>query len=165
MWSTSWPSIQMVNLRRELDRAEGLVRNPPRDQDDEVTRALTRFLTVRMCGYLEAVVDECVKSFIESKASPRVVSFATSSLNRGRNPSPSALLETVRKFDSNWADDLECFLNEQDELLKRELSFLVNKRNRIAHGQPDSVTSSKALDLLVQVKRLSQWFIERFDPR
>jgi hypothetical protein len=122
-------------------------------------------LVVRTCGYLEVVVDECSKALIESKSAPRVAAFATSWLERGRNPRPSTLVEIARKFDSQWGDELSDLLNKDDELLKRELSLLVDKRNKIAHGKGEGITARKALDLIPPVFVVADWFIDRFDPR
>lgn len=55
-------------------------------------------------------------------------------------------------------------LAEQDELLHRELSFLLDRRNKIAHGHSEGITVRKALDLKRVAVQIADWFILRFNP-
>ncbi|MEV6644540.1 HEPN domain-containing protein [Amycolatopsis sp. NPDC051371] len=165
MWSTAWPSLVIVNHRKTLSAVEVLVQKPASDQADEVGNALSRFLVVRACGYLEAVTEECCGAYTESKSSPKVALYARSWLGKGRNPWPSALIELVQRFDQDWASELSGFLAEDDDYRKRELSSMVDKRNRIAHGAGEGVTATKALTLTKVAVEVAQWFVTRFDPR
>lgn len=161
----AWPNLALQNLRRELDSIVHLVQSPPPSQVDPVTAALARFLVVRTCGYLEAAVDECCKSLISARSAPMIVSYATSFIGTGRNPSSGKLVALVQKFSLEWGDDLRALLNQNDEFLQRELDLLVSKRNRIAHGLGEGIGARKALDLVASAKEVTDWFIERFDPR
>lgn len=165
MWHGAWPNREIQNLRRQLESVVKLVEEPPRDQLDEVTGALSRFLVVRTAGYLEAVVEECCKSLINSKSAPTVASFAGSWFGTGRNPSPTKLLELVQKFSKQWEDDLRRILDQDDEYLRRELDLMVAKRNRIAHGFGEGVGARKALDFVPCATAIAEWFISTFDPR
>jgi hypothetical protein len=165
MWTDPWPSLTIVQLEQALTDIASLVQNPHRDQPDEVTRALSRFLLIRTCGYLEQVVEQCCIAYLTSKASPRVSRFGSSWLGRGANPSPDRLVELVRRFDGEWADELKAEFEADDQLLQREISFLVDRRNRIAHGLGEGVGARKALDLGTYTAAVADWFIRRFDPR
>lgn len=126
---------------------------------------MARFLVVRACGFLEQVIEECCRALATSKASPRISSFATSWLGRGFNPTPDRVVGLVRRFDSTWALELETLLGQDDELLARELSFLVDRRNKIAHGLSEGIGARKALDLVSASRAVADWFVQRFDPR
>jgi len=165
MWSEAWPSQEILNLRKQFEAAIRLVEAPSREQPDEVTRALSRFLVVRASGYLEAVVDECCRSLIRSKAAPNVASFASSWFGTGRNPSPGKLLELVGKFNGDWKESLCKEFDEDDEYLRRELDLLVSKRNRIAHGLGEGIGARKALEFASTVTQVTNWFVKTFDPR
>ena len=165
MWDEAWPSLPIQNLEKSLDSLVLLVRDHD-PSDDEIMAQLARFLVVRISGYLEQVIEECCKAYLKSKSSPEAASFGESWLGRGRNPRPGALREFVKKFDNqNWIDDLEALLNENDEDIHRQLAFLVASRNKIAHGESESVTVRKALDLVDPAKRTAEWFISTLDPR
>jgi len=141
-----------------------LVQNPPPDQPDEVSRALARFLVVRTCGYIEQVVDRSCVAYIQSKSSAKVTSFGHSYFGRGANPSPDKLIAVVRRFDAGWATDLETTFNADDHRLSREVSFLVDRRNKIAHGLSESLGATKALSLVPVAHEVAKWFLDTFDP-
>ena len=141
------------------------MRRPAQQQPDEVTRALSRFLVVRTCGFLERTIVECCGAFLTSKAVPRVAAYGVSWVSQRGNPKPERLVDLVRRFDSEWGDELESLLDEDDGYVRRELSFLVDRRNKIAHGESEGISASKALALLEPVRRLADWFVLRLDPR
>jgi len=134
--------------------------------DDKVAQALARFLVIRTCGYVEQVVEECSKAYLAGNSyDNRCISFTSSWFGRGRNPTPATLIELVKRFDPNWAGELEDLLTNEDELLAREMEFLVDRRNRIAHGLNEGVNQGKALSLVHHANSVAEWFISTFDPR
>jgi hypothetical protein len=165
MWTGTWPSQDMGVLQRNLTDLVELVEHPAPDQPDDVARSLARFLVVRSCGYLEQVVEECCRAYLTSKGSPRTAAFGHSWFGRGANPSPAQLVVLVRRFDQTWASELEALLDDDDEELKRDLSFLVDRRNKIAHGLSEGLGARKTLDLVAVAEMVADWFIVRFDPR
>ncbi|WP_416138806.1 HEPN domain-containing protein [Halomonas sp. HK25] len=163
VWNDSWPSRALVDLERSITSLEALVHN--QDPSEPVSAELSRFLVVRTCGYLEQSIEECCRSYLKSKSDPRSAAFGESWLGRGANPRPDSLIKLVKRFDSAWADDLEALLSAEDELLKREIEYLVDKRNRISHGLNQGVGQRKALNLVPFARRVTNWFIFMFDPR
>jgi hypothetical protein len=165
LWTSAWPSLEIVNLKNSLKALEKLVNDTSPSRGDDVDSALARFLVVRTCGYVEQVVEICCKSYLRSKSDPRSSSYGTSWLGRGRNPSTEALVSLVRRFDGIWAEKLALLLNEDDERLGRELDFLVDRRNKIAHGLNEGIGVRKALDLVEPALTVADWFIQTMDPR
>lgn len=121
-------------------------------------------LVIRSSGFIEQTAKETCRSHVHSKSGGRVRSFALSWLERGRNPSPDNLLEIVGRFDSALYDDFSALLEDDDQRLRRELSFLVDRRNKIAHGLNEGVSRAKALDLKGVADEISDWFVLRFHP-
>lgn len=165
MWSGSWPSQRLQRFRTNLHAVRNLVDHPNSHQSDEVGQALARFLVIRACGYLEKISKESALAYVESKASPNVANFARSWFSKGRSPSPSSLVELVSKFDSQWSIELCARLKDDDEYLWRQISFLVELRNKIAHGESEGVGATRALDLVKSVEVVADWFLTKFDPR
>jgi hypothetical protein len=155
----------LTNLERSLDDLKELVRDPPPGVPDDVHEALARFLVVRTCGFLEQVTEACVKSYLQSKSDPRAFSFGSSWLGSGRNPKPDQLVDIVRRLDAAWARELREMFEEDDDYLKREISLLVDRRNKIAHGVSVGMGPRKALDLTDRAQDVSRWFVVRLDPR
>jgi RiboL-PSP-HEPN len=161
----AWPSLRLNNLERSLSKIAALIEHPSTDEPDEVTRALSRFLVIRICGHLERTVQECCRAYVENKSFGRVKDFSHSWLRRFDNPTPDRLLELVGRFDSSLRGALESLFDENDGELRREIGLLIEKRNAIAHGESEGIGSRKALDLLNYSKTLTDWFIRNFDPR
>lgn len=165
MHQGAWPTLEIQNLERSLTGLHDLVDTHARTGNDDVVQELSRFLVVRSCGFLEQVSQECCRAYLASKSDPRSAGFGGSWLGRGRNASPSQLVELVRRFDAEWGAELERELNADDERLKREVSFLVDRRNKIAHGLSEGIGARRAMDLALVAIEVTDWFIRRLDPR
>jgi hypothetical protein len=165
LWKEAWPSLRISSLEDSLSALEALVRRVGKSTDDESAGALTRFLVVRSCGFLEQVTEECCRSYLLSKAEKRAAGFGGSWLGQGRGPHPEQLMALAGRFDSQWADELRQLLDDNDQKLRREVSFLVDRRNKIAHGLSDGLGTRKALDLSQHAREVADWFILRLDPR
>ena len=161
----AWPSLTLLHLRQAFERDVALVRRPSRDSGDDEHAALARFLVVRACGYLEQVSEESRKAYIASKSSRQVGAFGISWFGRGVNPTPPNLVSLVQRFDSGWADDLQAIFDADDGVVSREIYFLVDRRNKIAHGLSENTGAAKALSLAEHSQTVAQWFLARFDPR
>ena len=161
----AWPSLTLLHLRQAFDRDVALVRRPSRDSGEDEHAALARFLVVRACGYLEQVSEESCKAYIASKSSPQVAAYGNSWFGRGANPTPANLVSLVQRFDPGWADDLQALFDADDGVLSREIYFLVDRRNKIAHGVSESTGAGKALGLAEHSQTVAEWFLVRFDPR
>lgn len=160
-----WPPLAITTSSEKLDDLTTLVEERRRQADsDGVPEWLARLLVVRSCGYLEQVVSEVARVYIGARSAGYVKSFARSSVPEGRNPGPAYLLEWVGRFDANLALDLGAMLEADDQRLHRELAFLVDRRNKIAHGSSEGITVRKALDLKTVACEVADWFILRFNP-
>src|SRR5689334_10314012 len=132
--TSSWPPANLLRLKVSLDQLADAVANRPSHRTDDEQVWLTRFLLLRVCGYLEQVTFETARGYVQAKSGGLVKSFAISWLDRSRNPSSDNLLTLVGRFDSGLADDLTTLLDADDQRLRRELGLLVDRRHKIAHG-------------------------------
>ena len=164
-WPGAWPSHALAASRSGLADLREEVNSLEADTSPETDQAMARFLVVRACGHVEFTFDESFCAFAESKASPSVASFVRTQFFRGANPSPARLIDTLRKLDPSRADQLDSFINDDDQRLKRELEFMVNRRNKIAHGQSETVRRRKALDLTGAALEVADWIVVALDPR
>lgn len=163
-WDGSWPTLEMQAGRRRLEELratlDGLDADPP-----EVGAELSRFLVVRATGYIEHTVETCIQHFAEAHSHPAVARYVVVGLFRGRNPKPDVLIDRLRTLSEDWARDLEEFLDADDARVRRELEFMVDRRNKIAHGQSESVNRRKALDLADVALGVGDWLLTLIDPR
>lgn len=158
-------SVAIHRLQSAFEDQCELVERCARDvMDDDITRNLARFLVVRSCGFLEQVAEDRCIAYLTAKSHPRVVAFGTSWFGTGRNPTPGNLVKLVGRFDPSWGQSLQDLFDKDDELLKREIAFLVDRRNKIAHGRNEGIATRKALDLAASATEVAGWFIDYVDP-
>lgn len=161
-----WPPLGVLRLRQALDGVCKLVERPEYDLDKnlEVHQSLCRFLVVRSCGYLETSTVETCRAYVNAKSGGPVRSFAHSWLERSGNPSPVYLIQLIGRFNPTMANEFEQFIAEEDGRIKRDIDFLVNRRNRIAHGESEGINQTRAIQLKETSCEVADWFILRFNP-
>src|SRR5438034_3271720 len=123
---TAWPPIQVSRLREALEELGSSVASM---RDPEVLPWLTRMLVVRSSGYIEQTSREVFWGYIDTRSGGLVRTFGQSWLAKSRNPSPDNLLEMIGRFDYNLRSELEELLEFDDQRLRRELAYLVDRRN------------------------------------
>lgn len=159
-----WPTWQLVDSRQKLCELRESLEQLPRDVSEDVQTHLSRFLVIRACGHIEYSLDQATSSFVARKASPDVHKYIEASLFRGQNPAPGRLIEKMSRFSNQWGAQLTEKLDENDGLLRRELEFLVDRRNRIAHGQSEGISRSKALMLCGYALEITDEILRMMSP-
>lgn len=162
--ASTWPPANLSRLKVGLDQLAEAVANKPSHRTDDEQVWLTRFLLLRVCGYLEQVTFETARGYVQAKSGGLVKSFAMSWLDRSKNPSPDNLLSLVGRFDLILSNDLKTLLEADDQRLRRELSLLVDRRHKIAHGLNEGITESKALSLKTDAEVIADWFVQNLKP-
>lgn len=158
---TQWPPKLVSSLRRNLDDYADFVRDCA---DSDTLQHLTRLLVVRSCGFLEQTSFEVARGYVESRSGGLSRSFALSWLERTKNPSELNLMELVGRFDESIKFNFDAFLHANDDYLSRELHFLIDRRNKIAHGLNENLNREKALTLKDVSVTIADWFITHLDP-
>lgn len=160
----SWPPFDVISVRHNLDSLRDVVRDDGRALEPEIRGWLARLLVVRSAGFIEQAAMECCRGHVRVKGGGWVQSFAHSWLERSKNPNPDNLVALVGRFDQAVAEEFDVLLRADDEALYRDLSSLVDKRNRIAHGLNEGVRPDRALSLATSAEKVVDWFILRFNP-
>lgn len=161
-WQT-WPSRSIADSKDALIELRNCVDNLDTD-DDTIERYLSRMLVVRSCGHLEFTLEQGILDSIGSSVPPHIENHIKSGLFKGRNPNPTRIQELLGSFHASWKQEISDFLDLDDELLKRELSFLVDKRNSIAHGQSEGIGRRKSLDLCKYALQVADRILEIIQP-
>ena len=104
-----------------------------------------RYLCVLTAGFLENALAIVYAQYVKDTASPAVANFATRRLEDISNPKAARFIETARSFNERWAEELDAFLNEDDQRRKNAIDSIMNNRHQIVHGQPTRIS-------VVQVK-------------
>lgn len=160
-----WPPTSVLSLKQSLDELENVVKEVSREGDHRGEASwLARLLVVRSCGYLEQVILESGLALIHGSSGGTVRSFSLSWFPTHRNPTPDQIVNWVGRFSPEWSGELQEILDAEDEVVQRELSLLVDRRNRIAHGLNEGIGVRKALDLKETATTVADWFLLRFNP-
>lgn len=163
-WSGAWPTVQMQASRRRLEELRTNLQDFS-GESPEIGAHLSRLLVIRSTGFVEHTFETCIQHFAEAHSHPSVAHHVASGLFRGRNPWPNVLLERTKSLSADWEDELREFFDDDDARIRRELEFMVDRRNRIAHGQSESVNRRKALDLATVSLDVGDWLTVLIDPR
>ncbi|MER5350498.1 HEPN domain-containing protein [Kitasatospora sp. NPDC002551] len=140
------------------------MKHPPKDRTDDENMWIVRFFVVRVCGYLEQVVNETLKAYIEGKSGGPVQLFAKSWIEKSRNPSPDNMLEMIGRLGGGFELGLQGLLDSDDQRIRRELLLLLDRRHKIAHGLNEGLTGSKAIALYECVVEIVDWFLDNLNP-
>lgn len=149
-----------VDLRDTIEALTTL----PDSVSDTVHVALSRYLVIRSAGYIEAVRDDVADIFTSQQSSPEITRRVQHNLRGGQGVRPSQLLEFVKSYSPVWYEELDSLFRENDNALKEALGALVSARKKIAHGDGEQVTMSKAIRWAESAQTVSKWLTDRFDP-
>jgi hypothetical protein len=163
-WEGAWPPHEVRLSRSRLVELVALVRAFDGSDASDAHAALARFLAIRSCGHIEFTFDECISQFANAKSHPMIAAHVRGGLFRGTNPRPQSLIDRTRKLSSEWANELESYLHDGDKLVWRELSFLVDRRNSISHGQNEGLGVRKSLDLANIALDVGDWITSMINP-
>ena len=159
--ATAWPPYQVERLRIALEDLGATVETT---RDSDVLSWLTRMLVVRSSGFIEQTSREVFWGYIDERAGGLVRAFGQSWVERSRNPSPDNLLDMIGRFDHSLRVEFDQLLEHGDQRLRRELAFLVDRRNHIAHGLSEGINRDKALALKSVALEVSEWLVLKFNP-
>lgn len=155
----------MRSRKQDLhDLTETLQNLDPKASELQV--ALARYTAVRAAGYVEAVRDDVADLFVDRVALDVIKSRVRTGLRVGLGVRPQQLIDFVQSFHRDWAIELANFLDDDTSLRNRrsDLGALVHARNKIAHGDGDSVGRNDALRWATTAEEVGGWLIRRFDP-
>lgn len=160
----SWPPASVAQRRIDLRDTVVALRTLPQDTPDIVNTALSRYLVVRAAGFIEAVRDDVADTYTSTKSSDEVAKRVRLHLRGGQGVAPTQLLGFVKSYSISWHDELDKILCENDNEIKDALGALVNARKKVADGDGERVTVSKALKWADISQLIADWLVERFNP-
>lgn len=160
-----WPPFAVTSLTKNLNVLQELTRDVEKNLEPESRSWLAKLLVIRSAGIIEQTVAECSRAYVYSRSGGWVQSFAHSWLERTKNPSPENLQQFLGRFDQKLCDEFHLFLTDDSERLYRDLAFLVDRRNRIAHGLSEGVGPQRALELSEAAVSVADWFVLKLNPK
>jgi hypothetical protein len=163
--ATYWPPNEVLSSKTSLDDLEATLEIASSDHPEYPYRDwLGRFLVIRSAGYIEFAVSAIAREHVRRKSGGSVEAFALSWLDKSRNPSRKNLAEFLARFGQEIRIAFDTFMDDDDERLDRELAFMIDRRNRLAHGENESVNVAKAILLKDVAVEIVDWIAEALNP-
>lgn len=120
------------------------------EQSDLVDQAyLMQLAVIKLSGYVEYCVGRMISGYLEEHSSHRVLAFSKRQAERITNLNPAKLEQLVAGFDSDWHDQLQDFLNRDEN--RQSLGNLIGARHKLAHGGETRATAS----ILTEYRRVA----------
>ena len=137
-------------LAAQLDSLESLLdcTDEATGGDIELVGHWGRYLCVLTAGFLENALTEVYAQYVRGAASPAVANFTTRRLEDISNPKAGRFVETAMSFSKRWGEDLDAFLNEDDQRRRNAIDSIMNNRHQIAHGQGTRISVGRVREYL-----------------
>ncbi len=133
-----------ADYRRRLGLLIQQVKGMQPQPDPEITAHLGQYLCVLTAGLIEVTIQEALLTYVAANADGRVFDYMFQHLDRLLvNLRMSKILDIADDFDRAWRDAVA--LRTAGGLSDAVTSVVAN-RNRIAHGEPVSLSLSQVED-------------------
>jgi uncharacterized protein YutE (UPF0331/DUF86 family) len=150
---------EITKLRKSLDdvisRADNVV-------ELELRADMARYACLRLTGFLEQALITSATQLVKTQSSGSPQTFALSHLQKSFNPRSEAILKHVERFKTEWRDEFEQLLSEDEG--SQHLNSLVGIRNQIAHGQSQGVSIERVKEYRKTVDEVVNFLLDRFAP-
>lgn len=137
--------MKSQTLASQKQRLESLLSEAGNFQA-ELQAHWARYLCVLTAGFLENALANVYSTYAKACANPLVANFVESVLFGIQNPKASRFLETARKFNPTWEEDLSTFLQTGGR--KDAIDAIMSNRHLIAHGKDSGISLVRVKDYL-----------------
>jgi len=127
--------IKILRYKNQLDYLFAKVSSL--GSDLEMQSHWSRYLCVRVSGFLEIAVKTIYKNYAKEKACPFVVNYVENQLSYFQNPRMDKILNIAKSFNPEWAEKIR--LATEGEI-KDAIETIGINRNKIAHGENVGIT-------------------------
>ena len=105
--------------------------------DLELQSHWTRYLCVRVSGFIETSIRSILSEYARKMSAPSVANYVENRLRSFQSPNMERILQLLQAFDSTWADELK---SSTDGELKDAIDGIKVNRDLIAHGENVGIT-------------------------
>lgn len=142
-------NIEIVRYKKQLDELFNKI--SALSEDLELQSHWSRYLCIRISGFLEVSVRAIYSQYAKDKAAPYVANYVQSQLKNFQNPNMEKIIQLTGFFDREWADTLK---RDTEGELKDAIVSIVAVRNDIAHGGSGDITYVRIKDYYKRVVKV-----------
>jgi hypothetical protein len=150
---------EVARLKQILDQTFvriGAVTGPLELQSD-----YARYLCVLVAGYFERATVELAAEWVRRRSDPRSLRYVVRRLERFQNPKKERVLQLLADFEPTWRTSAEAFIIDARA---DALGSVMANRNRIAHGDPVTLSYSHVSDWYKEIQEIVDFLASLFDP-
>lgn len=136
-------SAQLDSLTSLLDRTDEATSG-----NIELIGHWGRYLCVLTAGFLENALTEVYANYARRVGNAAVANFSTRTLENITNPKASKFVETAHSFSKVWGEELNQFLDDEDERRRNAIDSIMNNRHQIAHGKKTGISVVRVREYL-----------------
>lgn len=140
-----WNAEQLI---REVDEILGRAGS---QSSIQVQSDYAKYLVIRLAGLVEQVVTEVVLTFVQNQTSQPVVTHVAWRMGTFQNPSMERLRQLVGSFGRQRRDQLNAAISESE---REALGSVMAQRNRIAHGEPSTISLAQVQEYHDEIKAM-----------
>jgi hypothetical protein len=138
----------IINLSKQLN------------DDDLLKQSVAAHVCILQSGLLENIVKESLKIYADKRAEPCISRFVCRRLKELQNPKAEKIENILSEFSPELKDDLRKFWCKNG--IRDHVDSVVANRHLIAHGQSFEVSMSRVSDWHRSIKRVMDFFEEKF---
>lgn len=153
--------IHNEELRKQSERILRLIKSAEDsfEEDDEMRSHIAKYVCILCSGFLENAVHSIYVDYVKKEtASPSIISFATTNLNKILNPNSEKFRAIAKSFRADWEPVLTRYLQEEER--STALNYIISDRHKIAHGKDSDITLTrireyhlKTVDVIKYIER------------
>lgn len=134
-----------INLDKLFQDVSGL-------DDSDVNKAhLTRYLCVRISGYLEVVVRYLIADLCDGTSPTPISNYVQTRSKYITNLSFKKICELLHEFSSEWHEEFAKSITDEQ---KSSLNSVVSNRNNISHGNSDNTSFHEMKKYYLHIKEV-----------
>ncbi len=105
-----------------------------------------KYVCILSSGLIENSLKEVYSEFVKNASSQPVANYTCSILKKVQNPKATRFVETARMFKVEWANELECHMEEEGRA--DAINSIMSNRHLIAHGKSSGITLTRVKEYL-----------------
>ena len=121
--------------------------------EGEIQSVYSRYLCVRVAGFLEACLKEEISLFVEPRCPANIKKYIISTLQSTTNLTHNKIIKALQNFSQDWS---EHYAGNVTEEMTQSIGSIYSNRNNIAHGQNSNITLQQVKKDYENIKHVVQ---------
>lgn len=117
----------------------------------------SKYLCILVSGFIEESLRTLLEEYTKKHSAPNIQNFVEKQLKKITNCNTNRIIEVLKKFSNDWAQEFEHQIKEKSSIdgrkIKTSIDSVIANRNSIAHGKNVGITYPRIYDYYNDVKK------------